>query len=120
MTARSPKQIGTEGETAVLKVLLPYFPGAHRQALVGSEDTGDIGGITDLCVQVKTVRAPRLGEWIDATTKQAERKGVPYYIVVHKRSGRGIERAGDWYVTLPLKVFAPLFARLTSSRLEAG
>lgn len=87
-----------------------WFPEAYRTALAGAGDTGDIGGIEELCVQVKTAHEMKLALWIDETTKQAERKGVPYFVVVHKRWGRG--NPGEWYVTLPLKVFAPLYARI--------
>jgi hypothetical protein len=107
---RRPKQIGTEGETAVVTFLKTWFPGCHRAALQGNQDTGDIDGIEDLCVQVKTVHATDLAGWVDQTTKQAARKGVPFFVVVHKRFRRG--DAGEWYVTLPLKIFAPLYARL--------
>jgi len=107
---RRPKQNGTEGESAVVAYLHEWFPKAHRTAPQGTGDIGDIDGIDELCVQVKCRHAMDLAGWVDQTTEQADRKGVPNFIVVHKRWGR--RDPGEWYVTLPLKVFAPLYARL--------
>jgi len=100
----------------VVSYLLEWFPGACRLPSTGQADQGDIGGIDDLCVQVKRQHQLELAAWVDATTKQAERKGVPYFVVVHKRWRKSPK---DWYVTLPLRVFAPLYAQLLRSRTAA-
>jgi hypothetical protein len=110
---RTPKQNGTEAETAAATFLRDYFPGVCRLPASGQADVGDLGGIDELAVQVKAQHRMELAAWMDATAHQAARKGVPYFVVVHKRWRKG---PGDWYVSLPLRVFAPLYAQLLRSR----
>jgi len=109
MTPRRPKQTGTEGETWVTEYLRQTFPGAHRLAPAGNADIGDIDGLPGCTVQVKAGRGIHLAEWVDATAQQAERAGNALFVVVHRRVGRGQARIGDWYVTMPLRVFAPMY-----------
>jgi hypothetical protein len=106
---RRPKQIGTEGETAVARYLLQWFPGIHRLAPAGDADCGDLGGVPDLTIQVKVRRELALAEWVDQSAAQAARAGTAAYVVVHKRRGKG--DPGQWYVTTRLEVFAPLYAQ---------
>ena len=100
----------------VVNYLQPLFPDARREPLRSNADIGDIGGIADLVVQVKVVREMALAGWVDAAAKQADRKGVPHYVVVHKRRGRG--NPGEWYATLPLKVFAALYAEVLAPHVN--
>ena len=105
---RSPKQNGTEGETLVAGYLSRWFPAVRRLALSGAADIGDLGGIADLTIQVKMHHQMSLAGWVDQAKAQSKRAGTAHYVVVHKRWGKG--DPGKWYVTLPLEVFAPLYA----------
>jgi len=91
----------------VVKYLWRWWPDASRLPLAGSADIGDVGGIPGLTVQVKAVRKMALAAWLTEAAKQAERAQTAHYVVVHKRWGKG--SPADWYVTLPLKQFAPIY-----------
>jgi hypothetical protein len=107
---RSPKQIGTEGETMVARYLSRWFPQVTRLALAGANDLGDLGGVPGLTIQVKMGREMRLAEWVDQAEEQHARAGTTAFVVVHRRRGRG--DPGKWYCCLPLEVFAPMYAAL--------
>jgi hypothetical protein len=107
MAARRPKQIGTDAETRVGRYLARWWPGIHRTALAGAGDVGDLVGVPHLCIQVKGGKGMALAGWVDATAKQAANAGVPHFVVVHKRIGKG--DPAEWYATLPLGVFANIY-----------
>ena len=110
---RSHKQNGTEAETKVARYLLKWFPGVRRLPSAGVLDEGDLGGIPDLTVQVKQWHKQALAQWVDEAATQASRSNCTYYVVVHKRWGKG--NPGEWYATLPLEVFAEVYAKALAS-----
>jgi hypothetical protein len=104
---RTYKQVGTEAETAVVRYLWKWWPNASRLAPAGSADIGDVGGIPGLTIQVKAHHKMDLGNWLNQTAEQSARAQTAHYALVHKRHGKG--SPGDWYVTLPLKQFVPIY-----------
>jgi hypothetical protein len=115
---RSPKQIGTDGETRVQRFLVRYFPGVCRLAPAGAQDLGDLGGIPLLTVQVKMGKSMRLAEWVDQAEDQARRADTPFFVVIHHRPRRG--DPGQWYTTLPVEVFAGLYAAFLRTQEEVS
>ena len=100
---RSAKAKGTDAETRVAGFLVKWWPKVTRLAPAGAADCGDLGGVPDLCVQVKSQKRMCLAEWVDQAQTQAERAGKPYAVVVHRRWGKG--DPAQWYATLPLRDF---------------
>jgi hypothetical protein len=95
-----------------MEYLSDPFPGIHRLPPAGSADIGDLGGVPDLTIQVKAHHKMTLAAWITETFGQAVRAGTPFYVVIHKRWGCGRKSVDQWYVTLPLGVFAEIYRRL--------
>lgn len=105
---RSPKQIGTDAETKVVRYLQANgHPRAERLALAGASDRGDVGNVDGLTVQVKSQRAMALASWVDDSRKQAKTAGNLYAVVAHRRRGKG--NPADWYATLTLGQFVQLW-----------
>lgn len=96
-----PKDIGTRGESAVVKALKPYFPDAERIALKGGSDQGDIGWCGDFIFEVKAGQQTKqigdklLDEWLDQTAIEAVHRRVRYGVLVVQRHGKA--DAGRWW-----------------------
>lgn len=110
--ARTHKQNGTEAETWVAEYLEQPFPGIHRLAPAGANDCGDLGGVPNLTIQVKSRHRLALAEWVDEAAEQSGRNQTPYFVVVHRRWGKGRKSVGQWYVTQPLEGFAEQYSEL--------
>lgn len=98
------KNIGTAAETAVRKFLLPYFPEARRNALQGSQDQGDLGGLGVVCAEVKGGDAARnlnspalLEDWMKQTEAEVRNSGMKYGVLVVQRRGYGANNSGHWF-----------------------
>jgi hypothetical protein len=103
------KAKGTSFEVLVRDYLRERgFIHAHRPALSGGKDTGDVNGViqretlSEVAVQCKNQKSFKLSEWLDATVEQAKnlREGLP--ILVVKRAGKGAKALGDSYVVMRL------------------
>ena len=99
MTNR-PKQIGTRGETAVVRALRRLgYPGAERRALAGSNDLGDINVCPGIIAEVKWgkhAKAASLGdiaEWWKQTERERFNAGAAFGLLIIQRNGYGDERA---------------------------
>ena len=103
------KAKGTAFETLVVNYLKDNgFTDAHRTALQGINDSGDIHGITrsntpaELALQCKNQKAFDLSGWLNDTVEQASKldNGVPLLVV--KRPGKGEKALGDSYAIMRL------------------
>lgn len=96
------KDKGTFAESHVVKHLVGsgIFPGAHRSALAGSADIGDIIGCRDYTIQVKNCATMQIPAWLRATEEQRTRHGEPYGVLVVKRLGSGVRSIGNWHVIM--------------------
>lgn len=106
-----PKQIGTAAETAVLRILLPYFPEARRNVQHGAHDQGDIF-TESICWEVKGGNqargsngsgvAPRgmLTDWMRQTEAERLNAGATIGVLVMQRAGFGAQRAEHWWACL--------------------
>lgn len=107
MTQR-PRDIGTAAESAVVRHLRDNgFPHAERRALHGSQDLGDITGTVGICWEVKGGKAAETASdglvkgWLFETLIEKENASADYGILVMKRKGIGMQRAGEWWAVVP-------------------
>lgn len=103
------KQKGTSFETLVKDYLCDKgFKAAHRTALSGGYDTGDINGIAntetgrEVAVQCKNQKKFNLSGWLDATVEQSERLDNAVPLLVVKRPGKGAHSLDDTYAVMRL------------------
>lgn len=99
MTNKS-KNIGTAGETAVVKYLIERgYPLAERLALRGALDIGDVRWTQGCHIEVKAGNMAHSASWrqcvawVYEAEREAENAGVPCYLIV-KRKGTG--NVGNW------------------------
>jgi hypothetical protein len=98
--------------------LRTWFPGIRRAAPAGAADLGDLLGVEDLTLQVKGAHAMTLSKWVLQAEVQSVRARTRFYAVIHRRWGKA---PGQWYVTMPLVVFANLYTQtLEGSHLAEG
>lgn len=98
------KKIGTETESAVVKVLQTRgWPSAERKALTGAIDLGDITGTPGLTWQVKGghmaegASDTEVNEWLEDAVDQAKAAGSDVGILVWKRKAVGAANAHRWW-----------------------
>jgi len=108
MTNRS-KQIGTRGETGVVKALHAHgFPGAERRALAGSSDRGDILICPGVIAEVKAGARARqasladISWWWRETERERHNAHAALAILVVQRNGYSADRASKWRCFLDL------------------
>lgn len=105
---KRPKDIGTAAETAVLRILKPWFPDADRGALTGSHDQGDIRHCGDFIFEVKggaqtkQIGDKLLEEWAKQTAVEALNSGRYFGVLVVQRHGFGAGRADRWWAYVPI------------------
>lgn len=101
-----PKQIGTAAETAVLKIVKPYFPDAHRLVLAGKADQGDIRLNNRFILEVKggkqaqQIGDVQLAKWMTEANVEAVHASVDWGILVTQRAGVGAPNAHRWWAWL--------------------
>lgn len=108
--ANKAKSKGTSFEVLVRDYLIAKgFIHAHRPALSGGKDTGDVNGIIrrsslrKVAVQCKNQKAFNLSGWLNDTVEQAERLNGAVPVLVVKRPGKGEKALGDSYVVMRLE-----------------
>lgn len=110
------KSVGTTTETAVVKAFqIGGFPRARRYALRGARDVGDVDtGDDNLVIEVKggtaaeTASDTQVGEWLAETERERRNADAALGILVLKRKGIGLARAGEWWAVLPGIAFVAL------------
>lgn len=116
MTNR-PKQRGTAAETAVLRYVRERgYPWAHRLALTGNADQGDIsllpGNLVILEVKAHASAATgqpgdaQLTDWMRQTSTERVNAGADYGVLVVKR--KGTTDPGRWFAYVTAGAFASL------------
>lgn len=110
-----PKQIGTAGETAVVRWAQPRgFPGAERLALHGTLDEGDATLCPGVGVEVKSGKAAEtasdalIASWLDEAEAERCNRRADVMLLVIKRKGKGAASAGQWWAILPGLTFTEL------------
>ncbi|MCC5574543.1 hypothetical protein IMZ11_02670 [Microtetraspora sp. AC03309] len=102
-----PKAIGTQAESAVVKVLnATGWPLAERRILKGALDEGDITGTPALCWEVKGGDQARQAsdalilEWLAETETERKNANAEFGILVVQRKGVGLANAGRWWAVM--------------------
>ena len=110
------KQKGTRAETAVVNYLHQNgHPDAHRIALKGTADEGDIAVTNNINLEIKsgvgaeTAPTGLIREWLIDCQREAVYAQKPYCFLVTKRRGRSHPSA--WRVWIPF----PMFLRITTN-----
>lgn len=101
--ANPSKAKGTASESAVVKLAQSFGLEAERRALAGANDEGDVwidGG--RIVVEVKSRRKfwtwAEVDRWFREAEKEAEQSHrCDAAVLVVKRPGSGVARAGDWF-----------------------
>jgi hypothetical protein len=103
------KAKGTSFEVLVRDYLIRKgFIHAHRPALSGGNDTGDVNGLARksdmrrVAVQCKNQKTFQLSQWLNDTVEQAKRLGDAVPVLVVKRAGKGEKALGESYAVLRL------------------
>ncbi len=104
----SNKAKGTRWESAVRDYLNSTGQSAHRIAQAG-DDVGDIHLNGTWSLQCKDVANQRYAEWVPEAERQADRAGLKYSAVVHKRRNLS---AGEALVVMTLDQFTDLTNQL--------
>lgn len=94
------KARGTAFETLILEPARNYYVDAIRAPLNGSKDIGDLWlpGERRYVVEAKHHSRLDLAGWAREAEKEAMNAGVPYWVLVHKRVGKG-QGADQWATT---------------------
>lgn len=108
--ANRSKAKGTAFEVLVRDYLINKgFLHAHRPALSGGNDTGDINGVLrrdplrQVAFQCKNQKAMNLSGWLNDTVEQAKRLNDAVPVLVVKRVGKGEKALGDSYAVMRLE-----------------
>jgi hypothetical protein len=107
--ANRSKAKGTAFEVLVRDYLIKKgFIHAHRTALEGGQDKGDIHGIIrratmrKVAVQCKNDKSFNISGWLNDTVEQAQRLNDAVPVLVVKRKGKGEKALGDSYAIMRL------------------
>lgn len=110
---KSPKQKGTEGESAVVAFLRANgFEHADRGPLRGSADQGDIAVCPGIVAEVKAgamaenAGAGLVADWLNETERERRTAKADIGLLVIKRKAFGHLRAGQWWCVVPSTVLA--------------
>jgi len=97
---------GTRAETAVVEYLRNWNPAVERRAPSGKYDRGDIAGIVDVCIEVKSHAHIDLAEFVDEAEMEALNARAQVGVAWIKRRGKG--SPADWYVAMSGSQFVKL------------
>lgn len=83
-----------------------------RRIKHGAKDTGDISGVflggRRVVIECKNQQQMKLAAWTDEAKREAANDNAPYWFVIHKRKGKGVENMGETYVTTTLEQLAEM------------
>lgn len=90
---------GTSFETLLLEPAGPYYEHVSRRPLAGSKDVGDLLLVPErrFIVEAKHHSRLNLAGWAAEAEAEARNAGVPYWVIAHKRVGKG--RGADQWLT---------------------
>lgn len=104
---RASKAKGYRGETEFCEAAHEGgFPNAERNgSRYGSKDRGDVAGVPDWTIQVKSVARYSIPEWLRDAKEQAENGSTRWYGLALKLTGKHM-REGAWL--MPMSKFFEL------------
>jgi len=104
------KQKGTAAETAVVNWLKTKGrKHVERRSLNGSSDRGDIAGLPRVVIEVKNHARMELSQWLSELEVEIRNDKADTGVVIHKK--RGTTDVGEWYATMPVKVWLDLIKK---------
>ena len=89
------------------------FHRAYRLGKQGMKDKGDIGGIDDVCIEVKNQAAYKFGPWMKELAIEKAHKAAAIGALLVKPKGVGKTRVDQWWIVMTVGDFQSLL-------IEAG
>jgi hypothetical protein len=108
------KDKGTAFETLLLEPAAAYYDHVSRRPLAGAKDVGDLLLVPErrFVVEAKHHAALNLAGWAREAEVEADNAGVPFWVIAHKRVGKG--RGADQWLTTTWGQFLALVHRSRS------
>ena len=101
--------IGTATATGIIKYLKANgWPHAELRNLAGALDKGDIVGTPGICWESKGGKAAekasdgQVEKWLAETEAERVNSGADIGVLVMKRAGIGMPRAGEFWAVMPM------------------
>lgn len=119
------RQRGTELETSTVRAFhAAGYKGAHRNALHGANDIGDIGGVVmnghELAIECKNEKAYHIGEWLSEAREEQLNAGADAGIVVFHQRGKGFRDVQGMLQQPVLMTLGDLFKIAEGRHTETG
>jgi len=93
------KAKGTAAETALVNWLKENgYENAERRALSGKADRGDIAGVSNRVIEVKSGSRLEIPAWLKETEAERINDGALAGYLVIKPKGIGASNVGKWWV----------------------
>lgn len=108
------KAKGSGAERAVVAWLKKWYPYVDRRLAGATLDKGDVSGIPGVTIEIKNHDKMALSGWLKELATEMENDGAWTGVVIHKK--RGTTDVGEWYATMPAKVWVDLLNRVHEVR----
>lgn len=113
LVANPQKAKGSGAERAVVAWLKQWYPYADRRLAGATLDKGDVSGIPGVTIEIKNHATMKLSEWLKELEVEMKNDGAWTGVVIHKK--KGTTDVGEWYATMPAKVWVELLNRVPKS-----
>ena len=110
MKSSSIKAKGRNAENAFVAFMKTWWPLAERRRLTGQHDRGDISGIPNTVIEVKSGAKIDLPGWLRELAAEMENDGADYGCVAIKP--RGTTRGSDYYCVMTGEMFARMLKEI--------
>lgn len=110
MNSAGIKAKGRDAENRVadyFQLRFPYYI-IERRRLTGAQDRGDLTGLPGVVIEIKAHNSLDLAGWLKELAAEIQNDGASTGAVIHKK--RGTLDVGEWYVTMPVHLYAGLLA----------
>ena len=110
------KDKGTKFEQQVVSYMRSVLGDKRieRRAMGGTNDRGDIAGVTLRCkpvvIECKNHQRMELSQWLEEAETERGNADAEFAFVVHKRRGCGEASMGQTYVTCTLEMLCAVIA----------
>ena len=104
------KRKGSQAERDVVAYLKANgYPYADRRVAGATLDKGDISGVLGVTIEIKNHARLDLAGWLAELEVEMKNDNAWTGVVIRKRKGKG--DVGEWYATLPVKVWLALLRK---------
>lgn len=114
MKPSSIKAKGRNAENIVVRYLSRWWPNVERRRLAGVHDRGDITGIPDTVIEVKSGARIDLPAWLAELAAEMQNDGARYGAVAVKP--KGTQNPDEFYWVMPSAVFVTMLADALQGR----